>query len=122
VKRKVNFIWMMDRHMIIDTNVNSFIVVLHLKIMNFIPSRIFYSSHFTLLFYFRSLDSTAKFETDAWFERIVIIGYPKNPTKVTIHSGDKQAIPLHRYLDATQMLIIRRPGPPVSSDWTLTIS
>jgi alpha 1,3-glucosidase len=71
---------------------------------------------------FRSLDSSAKFETDAWIERIVIFGYPKNPSKVTINSGDKQAIPLHHYMAATQMLIIRRPGPSVSSDWTLSIT
>lgn len=35
VKLKVNFIWMMVKHMIIDKNVNIFIVILHLKIMNF---------------------------------------------------------------------------------------
>jgi alpha 1,3-glucosidase len=72
--------------------------------------------------YFRSLDATAKFETDAWIERVVILGYPKTPNKVTINSGDKQAIPLHSYQVASQALIIRRPGPPVGSDWTLSIS
>ncbi|CAF3107215.1 unnamed protein product [Rotaria sp. Silwood2] len=69
-----------------------------------------------------SLDSTAKFETDAWIERIVILGYPKNPSRITINSGDKQAIPLHSYQDASQTLIIRRPGPSVTADWTLTLS
>ena len=52
----------------------------------------------------------------------MIFGYPKNPSKVTINSGDKQAIPLHHYMAASQMLIIRRPGPSVSSDWTLSIT
>ncbi len=52
----------------------------------------------------------------------MIFGYPKNPNKVTIHSGDKQAIPIHHYIAASQVLIIRRPGPPVTSDWTLSIS
>ncbi|CAF4684394.1 unnamed protein product [Rotaria sp. Silwood1] len=69
-----------------------------------------------------SLDSTAKFETEAWIERIVILGYPKNPNRLTINSGDKQAIPLHSYQDASQTLIIRRPGPSVTADWTLTLS
>ncbi|CAF3409540.1 unnamed protein product [Rotaria socialis] len=69
-----------------------------------------------------SLDPTAKFETDAWIERIIIHGYPKNPTRVKIHSGDKQAVPLHSYQDTTQTLIIRRPGPSVTADWTLTIA
>jgi alpha 1,3-glucosidase len=72
--------------------------------------------------FLRSLDSTAKFETNAWIERIVILGYPKNPKRVTINSNGKQAIPFHHYLDASQVLIIRRPGPSVSSDWTLSIS
>ncbi len=75
-----------------------------------------------VFYLFRSLDSTAKFETDAWIERIVILGYPKNPSRVTINSGDKQAIPLHSYHDASQTLIIRRPGPSVTTDWTLTLS
>jgi len=75
----------------------------------------------TSFFCFRSLDSTAKFETNAWIERIVIVGYPKNPKKVTIMSGGKQAIPLYRYIDASKALYIRRPGPSVSSDWTLSI-
>lgn len=70
----------------------------------------------------RSLDTSAKFSSTAWIERIVILGYPKNPNRVTIHSGDKQAIPLHHYIPETQVLIIRRPGPPVASDWTLSIS
>ena len=70
----------------------------------------------------RSLDSTAKFETDAWIERIVLLGYPKNPSRVTIHSGDKQANPIHSYDPATQVLVIRRPGPSVTIDWTLTLS
>ena len=35
----------------------------------------------------RSLDTTAKFETDAWIERILIVGYPKNPTRITMNSG-----------------------------------
>ncbi len=90
--------------------------------MNFIPSIIFYYLHSLLYFSFRSLDPTAKFETDAWIERIVIFGYPKNPNRVIINSGDKQAIPIHHYLDASQVLIIRRPGPSVTSDWTLSIS
>ncbi|CAF1002078.1 unnamed protein product [Adineta steineri] len=69
-----------------------------------------------------SLDSSAKFETDAWIERIVIVGYPKNPSRVEINSGDKQAIPIHSYQDGSQVLIIRRPGPAVTTDWTLTLS
>ncbi|CAF1299702.1 unnamed protein product [Adineta ricciae] len=72
--------------------------------------------------YSKTLDSTSKFETDAWIERIIILGYPKNPTKITINSGDKQAVPLHRYHDESQTLTIRRPGPSVASDWTLTIA
>jgi hypothetical protein len=52
----------------------------------------------------------------------VIIGYPKNPDRITIHSGDKQAIPLHSYQEATKTLIIRRPGPSVTADWTLIFS
>ncbi len=81
---------------------------------------IYLISNFFLIF--RSLDSTAKFETDAWIERIVILGYPKNPSRVTINSGNKQAIPIHSYQDASQTLIIRRPGPSVTTDWTLTLS
>ena len=72
--------------------------------------------------YLRTLDSTSKFETDAWVERIIILGYPKNPTKITINSGDKQAVPLHRYHDESQTLTIRRPGPSVTADWTLILS
>jgi len=68
------------------------------------------------------LDSTSKFETDAWIERIVILGYPKNPSHVVINSGDKQANPIHNYQEASQALIIRRPGPSVTTDWTLTLS
>lgn len=68
------------------------------------------------------MDLTAKFETDAWIERIVILGYPKNPSKVVINSGDKQAVPIHSYQDTTQTLIIRRPGPSVTTDWTLVLS
>ncbi len=52
----------------------------------------------------------------------MIIGYPKNPDRITIHSGDKQAIPLHSYQEATKTLIIRRPGPSVTADWTLIFS
>ncbi|CAF0994522.1 unnamed protein product [Adineta steineri] len=70
----------------------------------------------------KTLDFTGKFETDAWIERILIFGYPKNPKKVIINSGDKQAIPLHHYHAESQMLTIRRPGPLVASDWTLTIT
>lgn len=70
----------------------------------------------------RSLDSTAKFETDAWIERIVLLGYSKNPSRVTIHSGDKQANPIHSYDQTSQVLVIRRPGPSVNTDWTLTLS
>ncbi|CAF3788669.1 unnamed protein product [Rotaria sordida] len=69
-----------------------------------------------------SLDSTGKFETDAWIERVVILGYPKNPNRIIINSGDKQAIPLHSYQEATQTLVIRRPGPSVTANWTLTLS
>jgi alpha 1,3-glucosidase len=71
---------------------------------------------------FSSLDSTAKFETEAWIERIVILGYPKNPSRVAINSGDKQAVPIHSYQEASQVLIIRRPGPSVTTDWTLSLS
>ncbi|CAF0776287.1 unnamed protein product [Rotaria sordida] len=69
-----------------------------------------------------SLDTTAKFHTDAWIERIIILGYPENPSRVIINSGDKQATPLHNYQEASHTLIIRRPGPSVTSDWTLSIS
>ncbi|CAF2524065.1 unnamed protein product [Rotaria sp. Silwood2] len=70
----------------------------------------------------KSLDTSAKFETAAWIERIIIHGYPENPNRVIIHSGDKQATPLHSYQEASHTLIIRRPGPLVTSDWTLSIS
>jgi len=92
--------------------------------MNFIQSMILFLSLSidSLDLGFRSLDPSAKFETNAWIERIVIFGYPKNPNRVTINSGDKQAIPLHHYIAASQMLIIRRPGPSVATDWTLSIS
>ncbi|CAF1072528.1 unnamed protein product, partial [Didymodactylos carnosus] len=69
-----------------------------------------------------SLDPSSKFDTSAWIERIIIIGYPKNPNKVSINSGEQTAIPLHSYHDQQKLLIIRRPGPSVSTDWTLTIS
>jgi len=69
-----------------------------------------------------SVDPTGKFETDAWIERILIIGYPKNPNRLTIHSGDKQAVPFHNYQETSQTLLIRRPGPSVHADWTLTIA
>jgi hypothetical protein len=107
-------------------SMNLFIVVSPSKTMNFDPRKlsIVLSLHRSHLFVvlFRSLDASAKFETDAWIERIAILGYPKNPTRVAINSGDKQAIPLHTYDDATHTLIIRRPGPPVTADWTLTLS
>lgn len=70
----------------------------------------------------RSLDLTAKFTTDAWIERIVILGHTSNPQRIVIHSGDKQAIPLHHYQPASHVLVIRRPGPPISSDWKLILS
>ncbi|CAF3417293.1 unnamed protein product [Rotaria socialis] len=70
----------------------------------------------------KSLDTSSKFVTEAWIERIIIVGYPKKPNKVIINSGDKQATPLHSYQAATHTLVIRRPGPLVTSDWTLTIS
>jgi hypothetical protein len=127
--------------MTIDRTVNLFIVVLHLKIMNLNPCMLIIFLYFNYRYFYicyRSLDTTAKFETNAWIERIIILGYPKNPSRVIINSGnkiekrksyfkysilgDKQAIPLHSYQDASQMLIIRRPGPSVTADWTLTIS
>ncbi|CAF4153328.1 unnamed protein product, partial [Rotaria magnacalcarata] len=70
----------------------------------------------------KSLDTSSKFVTEAWIERIIVLGYPKNPNKVIINSGDKHATPLHSYQAATHTLVIRRPGPLVTSDWTLTIS
>lgn len=72
--------------------------------------------------HFRTLDSTGKFQTNAWIERIIFLGFPTNPAKVTISSGGNQATPLHRYDSATQTLIIRRPGPSVTADWTLSIA
>jgi hypothetical protein len=126
MKPKVNFIWMMVKHMIIDKNINLFIVILYLKIMNFNQRMfiidIYLTRNYLCIFFLRSLDTTAKFDTDAWVERIVILGYPKNPSRVAINSGDKQAVPLHSYEDASQTLIIRRPGPAVATDWTLTLS
>jgi alpha 1,3-glucosidase len=90
---------------------------------NELQSTYVYSFKFHLFCdFFRSLDTSAKFETDAWIERIVIIGYPNDPSRITINSGDKQAIPLHSYQDATKTLIIRRPGPSVTADWTLIFS
>ena len=70
---------------------------------------------------FSSLDSRGKLNTDAWIERIVILGYPRNPHRVIINSGGKQATPLHYYDSASQTLTIRRPGPPVTSDWKISL-
>ncbi|CAF0830952.1 unnamed protein product [Didymodactylos carnosus] len=69
-----------------------------------------------------SLNPNGKFDTTAWIERIVIMGYPRNPNKVSINSGEQTAIPLHSYHDKQKVVIIRRPGPSISTDWTLTIS
>lgn len=73
-------------------------------------------------FSFRTLDTTSKFDSEAWIERILILGYPANPRQIIIHSDNKQAIPIHQYNSQTQVLSIRRPGPSVSSDWTLSIN
>ncbi|CAF5084697.1 unnamed protein product, partial [Rotaria socialis] len=35
----------------------------------------------------KSLDTSSKFVTEAWIERIIIVGYPKKPNKVIINSG-----------------------------------
>jgi hypothetical protein len=88
------------------------------------------------------LDTSAQYTTDAWIERIVIVGYPTNPTRITIDSGylfsliartsisydhrtfsgNKQATPIHNYQETSQTLLIRRPGPLVAADWKLTIA
>ena len=123
VKPEGNCTWTMDIPTIIDKSVNWFTVVSYSKTMSCIPSTLSVSSASQFFhLHFRTLDTTAKFETDAWIERIIILGYPKNPNKVTINSGDKQAIPLHHYHEESQSLTIRRPGPSVASDWTLTIT
>lgn len=70
----------------------------------------------------RPIDTSTKFTTEAWIERIIILGYPKNPGAVIIHSGDKQATPIYAYYDKENILVIRRPGPPITTDWTLSIS
>ena len=134
----------MDKLIIIDKNVNLFIENFHLKTTNFDQREFFIDFTFFEMFRFlflRSVDPTGKFETDAWIERILIIGYPKNPNRLTIHSGlffdvieieidsidsmflgDKQAVPFHNYQETSQTLLIRRPGPSVHADWTLTIA
>uniref|UniRef100_A0A665XF44 Neutral alpha-glucosidase AB n=1 Tax=Echeneis naucrates TaxID=173247 RepID=A0A665XF44_ECHNA len=68
-----------------------------------------------------NLAPDAKFTTQSWIERIVILGASK-PSKITLKAADGQESQVEFEFDASMsVLTLRKPGMNSGADWTVTL-
>ncbi|MEE6526659.1 hypothetical protein FKM82_027435, partial [Ascaphus truei] len=68
-----------------------------------------------------SLDPRGVFETPSWIERVIIIG-AASPTSATLRLPDGSETPLEfDYNPNTAVIIVRKPGVNIASDFTLSL-
>ncbi|CAH2061938.1 unnamed protein product, partial [Iphiclides podalirius] len=68
------------------------------------------------------VDATAQFATRAWLERVVVAGVRAAPKSARLRQGGRGAalqMTLHRGND---VLVLRKPGASLASDWTIEFS
>ena len=69
------------------------------------------------------MDSSSKFITKAWLERVIIYGMNTAPKTVVVETGKNQSSQLQFTYDPTnKVLLIRRPGVNINSDWSIIIN
>ncbi|KAK6182964.1 hypothetical protein SNE40_010527 [Patella caerulea] len=71
----------------------------------------------------KNIDPTGQFNTREWIEKIIIVGYPKNPLNISIKnfSGENSKRLDHKYNSEEKSLTIRKPGVNIADVWTITI-
>lgn len=69
------------------------------------------------------IDKKAHFSSKAWIERIVILGLNKKLTSETTIESKSLGKQTLKYSndDSWNVIVVRKPGVPVSEEWTLTL-
>jgi hypothetical protein len=86
---------------------------------------IYYTSHVTCVCvcHGRGDSTSGNYETKAWLERIIIIGYDKKqPTSVSLTNNGKTSNLRFKYDAGSKSLIIGRPGVNIAIDFTISIN
>lgn len=59
-------------------------------------------------------------ETLAWFEKILVLGFPKNPSQVILSVGDEPSVNLEfNYGVFQKVLMVRKPGVNINKDFQI---
>lgn len=66
-------------------------------------------------------EGPGKFRTNAWLERIRVVGHPKEPSRVTLSAGGAKEDLKFSYSSDGKVLTIRKPGVNIGSVWTIKI-
>ncbi|ESO91975.1 hypothetical protein LOTGIDRAFT_217135 [Lottia gigantea] len=71
----------------------------------------------------KNIDPKGQFNTREWIEKIIIVGFPNEPKKITIanSSGENSRILGFQYNENNKSLTIRKPGDNIADIWTLVI-
>lgn len=74
-----------------------------------------------LLQLFRNLDKSSHYKTNSWLERVIIYGIGNKPNSVKIES-EGQTTKLEHTFDANnKVILIRRPGVKINTDFAIII-
>ncbi|XP_070181942.1 neutral alpha-glucosidase AB-like isoform X2 [Littorina saxatilis] len=61
------------------------------------------------------------FTTKEWLERVIVVGLPHEPRKVTLHQSGQTKELIFTYDSTTHVLIIRKPGVNILQNWTISL-
>ncbi|XP_077522334.1 glucosidase 2 subunit alpha isoform X7 [Amblyomma americanum] len=67
------------------------------------------------------LEGPGNFKTKAWLERVVIAGYPTQPSEVQLVTSKGTQSLQFTYEEKEQLLRVRKPGVNIAEQWTLKI-
>ncbi|CAF0929444.1 unnamed protein product [Brachionus calyciflorus] len=71
----------------------------------------------------RNLSPESQLKTFAWLERVIIYGVKTQPKSITLENSEKQSTQLQFSYDSnSNVLLIRKPGVKINTDWSILIS
>jgi len=70
----------------------------------------------------KKLVPESKFETKVWLERVIVYGYPNQPSKIKIEHEGQSAQLQFTYDSDNKVLLIRKPAANINHDWSIFIN
>ena len=80
-----------------------------------------FSFDLTLKTISRNLEPQSSFETKAWLERVIIYGMSNKPSSVRIENEGQTTRLEHTFDANNKVLLIRRPGARINTDFKIII-